>query len=327
MIFRNGSYHCANAHCSEFPDAPKTTQNIYLQHNDIKELPDLDYPQLLLLNLTENLLTEIPSYVFEQCGILEVLLLGSNRIQTISSGSFRGLEISLENLDLSHNAISDLGSGVFSRLKKLTTLNLNYNHITELGPNSLSDIVPLKGLHLMGNNLKALDENSFPGLPNLEHVDLRENGITTIGEKSFHECRKLEIVDLYNNAITTIEPYAFKDAENLQTIHLQHNQLRVLDNRTFLGISATGGLKSLYLDWNPLQLIPPRLFPRSVTRISMNNLEKLNFIDADVFAQIHHIDEVSSDIRYYIILVSGRGRRIIEFHQQINFKLGVSVSQ
>jgi Leucine-rich repeat (LRR) protein len=117
------------------------------------------------------------------------------------------LRRSVNYLDLSHNAISNISLlqfPTFVPMPDLNVLDLSNNKITDVG--ILSYMQNLSFLWLNGNRIFSLNKLAFSRLPDLAFLDLSRNDI--------HE----------------IEPGTFKTHLDLRELHLSHNKLRTFDN-------------------------------------------------------------------------------------------------
>ncbi|GFR44942.1 hypothetical protein Agub_g6030, partial [Astrephomene gubernaculifera] len=131
-----------------------------LSHNKISAVPSGTFPRLpnlVLLDLSYNHLTSIPSDI-ARCSSLKVVLLGHNSLGHIPSGIFH--LVNLEQLALNHNRLSDVG-GPWFQLSVLKALDLSYNNLRMLPP----DIgwLPLSSLELEGNNNLRLPPGVLAG--------------------------------------------------------------------------------------------------------------------------------------------------------------------
>ena len=135
-------------------------------------------------------------------------------------------------VDLSHNHITMLPSGVFRGLDQCIELDLAYNLIS------------------------TIEENAFIGLNNLETLQLAFNRLTLIKASMFRGLSHLQTLLLYNNRISRLEDEAFKELTHLEYLALSGNSL-TLGPKSFKGLSK---LKRLYLNDNKLKTLNPELF-------------------------------------------------------------------
>lgn len=179
-----------------------STQFIYLDHNDIRDISENAFagakqlyelhlennhlkrlkPRFLnnlssnSVDLSRNQLVDIGDGVFE--GVVGVLYLGLsyNKISKLSEKAFEHLEV-LEILDLKENKICNIPLGVFGRLPSLKTLNLAHNRLISFSLGTFSGLKSLVELNLSNNNIQYFDGDFLLTLPKIYWVDLSENGI------------------------------------------------------------------------------------------------------------------------------------------------------
>lgn len=151
----------------DFSDLP-SLKSLYLCGNRISEIGDLRYPNLEVLSLGENQLTDLPPL---NLPCLKSLYLGKNRLTKISSLNFPELEV----FELHHNRLTSM---LDLQLPELVTLNLDNNRLTKL-PSS--------------------DELNFP---KLRELSVRQNRLTQIKSPFGSLC--LRSIDLTGNCLTEI---------------------------------------------------------------------------------------------------------------------------
>lgn len=137
-------------------------------------------PSDLTVDISYNLLTEIPPYTF-----------GTN-------GS------NIVRLSLGKNHITEISKGAFYKLHAVYTLYLDFNKISRIEPGSFDDLTSLAVLGLSGNKLLSINEYLFPELIRLSSLDLSMNSITSINDGSFRNNSALRAVNFQNNSISII---------------------------------------------------------------------------------------------------------------------------
>ncbi|XP_063432567.1 G-protein coupled receptor GRL101-like isoform X1 [Mytilus trossulus] len=155
-----------------------------------------DLDRLSYLDMSNNLITELPDGVFQNLFRLVTLNLKDNQIRRLGNGSFSGLtsiralylsgngieEIypsafvglsQLQTLDLSHQRLVTLQSGTFLGLRSLFSLDLSYNTIQIIQGGGLNGLLKLLTLDISNNEIMMIESNAFHGLPNLRtlHTD------------------------------------------------------------------------------------------------------------------------------------------------------------
>lgn len=204
----------------------------------------------------------------------------ANRIRLIKVDAFHGLELTLEELDLSENLLGDSRtifdgslykslqnndtssfesaqtSSIFSndelsRLKRLKWLSLRNNLISHLSANiftrpqasSSEDLSSqLVHLDLSDNLLRYFPSDSVRQLGKLETLNLARNKISRLDQSSKFPS-SLRYLDLSQNLIKTIRHCDLIDLAELLELNLSHNQLSYLDKTAFISATSASANK------------------------------------------------------------------------------------
>jgi Leucine-rich repeat (LRR) protein len=137
----NGSYNTMDYFRNMMGYSNKTPQNKnQAQNNNV-------------LDLSNQGLTSIPAYVFNQTNLQWLNVSGNNLTGSIQSqiGQLKNLVL----LNVSHNKMTGVPAEV-GQLQNLEVLDLSYNQLTGL-PNELGNLQNLKTLILTGNNYSQQD--------------------------------------------------------------------------------------------------------------------------------------------------------------------------
>uniref|UniRef100_A0A674IE01 Keratocan n=1 Tax=Terrapene triunguis TaxID=2587831 RepID=A0A674IE01_9SAUR len=186
---------------------------VNLDNNRIKKLDRRVMEQmdsLVFLYLEKNQLKEVPSFLPAN---LEQLRLSRNQISKIPSGVFNKLE-HLVLLDLHHNKLSDgvFNKNTFRGLKNLMQLNLAHNILRKLPPGLPSAI---HQLFLDRNNIEGIPDDYFKEFPNLAFLRLNYNQISDKGlPKNSFNLSNLLVLQLAHNKLTTM-PFINPKLEHL----------------------------------------------------------------------------------------------------------------
>ncbi|KAI9550756.1 hypothetical protein GHT06_013401 [Daphnia sinensis] len=219
---------------------------LILDNNMIGNLPPFAFQNFNLINKTSlngNAIREIAEDAFKDAKIRD-LSLSECSVTVLESKSFRGLESSLQRLDLSYNNLSTLPENLLDKFDFLKALILNDNSLAFKADADLSGFryalqtinlvgekmgqIPVKQMNDIRNlrslGLSSLDEkistNDFEGYgAALEHLSLSKNKLKTISSNSFRHVPGLKTLDLSDNRISQIEADAFADV-GTSLIHL-----------------------------------------------------------------------------------------------------------
>lgn len=115
------------------------------------------------------------SAIFTSLTFLKLLKLDSNRIDTLHSSSWEGLD-HLQELTLTGNLIKNLPG---------------------------ANLPSLEILDMSANLLSTLNKSSFHGFPFLQRLDLSDNVITDVTHDAFSGCHHLRNLHLERNRLTT----------------------------------------------------------------------------------------------------------------------------
>ncbi|XP_004620182.2 osteomodulin [Sorex araneus] len=250
------SMYCDNRKLRTIPKIPAHVRQVYLQFNEIEEVPvdpfanathlqeiDLSHNKiqshkidagvfaklsnLLQLHLQHNLLEEFPSPL---PGSLERLLLGYNQISRLQANTLETLA-NLTMLDLCHNLLDDstLGEEGLAKMEKLMQLNLCYNKLESMPPGLPPSLMYLS---LENNSISSIPENYFNKLPKLHAIRMSHNKLQDIPYNSFNLSSLVELNVGHNKL-----KQAFYIPRNLEHLYLENNEIESI-NVTLLCPSA-----------------------------------------------------------------------------------------
>ncbi|XP_053398408.1 toll-like receptor Tollo [Mercenaria mercenaria] len=206
------------------------------------------------LDLSRNLLLNIPAKLFANLEMLNELWLNSNKITVISNKAFsrctklshlRLSRNSLENisllelhsdkliyLDIADNKLTELPTGYNESIGRcysylnLQTLNASRNKIESFQSRCFYS---LRNLSLSFNNIEHVPVLSH--LPKLNQIDLRGNRIVDIAPE-YVLCSGesfLQKLDIGDNKIETIAAGTFEKCTYLEILLLDNNHLNTMD--------------------------------------------------------------------------------------------------
>ncbi|XP_071771968.1 uncharacterized protein LOC139924731 [Centroberyx gerrardi] len=228
------------------------------------------------LDLSRNLLTDLPPGSFGALWGLRVLLLKENNITSVADRAFINLQ-RLQRLDLSQNHLSALGDGFSLGLDSLTELFLAHNYLTVLESRTFQNLDSLVKLDLRANLIQQVQPRALSSMTALRRLRLDGNRLSILQLDFFSTLRSLEVLGLRGNQINTTEPGVFTPLCNLAQLDLAFNQLPRLQFKTLLSICTSS--VHVLLEGNPwhcdcdLQRVFKKL--ASIHRLFLDDYKKL----------------------------------------------------
>ncbi|KAK3930616.1 Protein artichoke [Frankliniella fusca] len=228
--------------------------------------------KLTQLDLSQNILTMVPSKALSTLHHLLILNLNHNKISAIHNNAFLGLD-TLEILTLYENKIDVVDVNAFEGLgKKLKRLNLGGNGLRQVPQKALATLEVLRKLEMQENELTEIREGDFEGLRNLDTLNLQHNRLNTVPAKVFSHLKLLNSLELENNQIRFVDPDAFSGLEeNLQYLRLGDNKLNEIPSDALRRLHR---LRHLDLRVNNITFIPDDAFSGFGDSITFLNLQK-----------------------------------------------------
>lgn len=250
--------------------------------------------RLVVLNLANNALTRIESYMFKSLNFLQeldmrnnsigfvderaflplnnlhTLNLSGNRLHIISQGFFNGMYV-LSRLVLSNNLITVIDNRAFRNCSSLKELDLSSNQLADV-PVAVRDLKILKSLDLGENRISVLHNDSFENMSQLTGLRLMDNLISNVTNGIFYPLRSLNVLNLAKNKIQSIERGSFDKNTEIEAIRLDKNLLTDIN-----GIFATlSSLLWLNLSENQLVWFDYAFIPMNLKWLDIHS----NFIEA-----------------------------------------------
>ncbi|KAM4585499.1 vasorin-like [Odontesthes bonariensis] len=145
-----------------------------LQGNQLISLPSLNFPRLLLLDLSNNNIPTLkPSDL--QTPHLETLKMASLGLTSLDEDLIASLK-NLHELDISINKLHEVSLALkHNSLKELMRLSLAGNPLPELRVTDFEKLIGLQELDLSGLNLQGFPEKFFETFPKLMQLTAAEN--------------------------------------------------------------------------------------------------------------------------------------------------------
>ncbi|XP_061840821.1 prolargin [Nerophis lumbriciformis] len=198
-------------------------------------------PALLYLYVQRNQLKEVPSGLPAS---LEQLRLGSNRISKIPAGALSKMG-NLTLLDLYHNQLSDsdLGSNTFKDLSSLMQLNLAHNVLKKMPAGIPNGLIQL---FLDKNRIDDIPKDYFQGFVHLAFVRLNYNQLSDKGvPKAVFNISTLLDLQLAHNQLASIPLFN----SHLEHLHLNHNSINNINGTLICP-------QNLQAQWSDPELVP-----------------------------------------------------------------------
>ncbi|XP_072383143.1 uncharacterized protein [Diabrotica undecimpunctata] len=217
---------------------PQNLQILDLSFNNLTVLEDYqfrNYTNLVKVNISFNIIDDLPRDVFKSHTSTEVLCLNHNNLKAIPFQVFSPLE-GLRELDLSHNKLVTFLDHFFKFNKYIEVLLLNNNNLTKITSNSLADLTDLKRLDLSTNSLQFIAKGLFDSLSNLQYLNLAHNPLMNMASGTFRGLRNLRILDLSHNKLSQLTFGLLHFSPLLTSITLDNTLIEVIHNTELLGV-------------------------------------------------------------------------------------------
>lgn len=264
---------------------------LLLNFNRFKTIPPGMFDslkQLETLQMKGNIISDLPTFLFQNLHNLHVLDLSQNKLVEVKGETFSGLT-ELQILKMNHNLISNLTSDTFHNISQLTELHLEWNKISELADGTFSVLTELKVLNLRGNSLTTFSDEVFGfNATNLRELNLKGNKLTELSSLNF--LTSLSDLILSSNQLSTLPEDLFRNNSLLENLDLSDNQLTFLPETIFLDRFT---IKAIQLHKNNLSKVEPKLFQDQLLIqqlfLSDNQLETLPSGLLDSFIMQHTV--------------------------------------
>uniref|UniRef100_A0A915CWA3 Uncharacterized protein n=1 Tax=Ditylenchus dipsaci TaxID=166011 RepID=A0A915CWA3_9BILA len=273
-------------HEKAFDAMSDSLEQLSLTNNSISTLPFLKkLRKLQVINLSWNLLNDIPERSFDGLDQLRQLRLKHNRICLLLPNALNETKTSLELLDLSHNCLVTVPAQNLRNSIGLTHLDLAGNQIGDVAQMQFMNLPKLLELRLNSNRLKGIAPNGFMNVPQLKHFLARDNVLHQLDGQTLQAFKQLEVIDLSANSFARIP--SFKDHSNLVQIHMDSNLIQKIDTLAF---SANPKLNLISLQHNVISTISRNSFDSlaALTTLNLAN-NSLEFIERNMFDGVRNL--------------------------------------
>ncbi|XP_055078540.1 leucine-rich repeat-containing G-protein coupled receptor 5-like [Periophthalmus magnuspinnatus] len=176
------------------------------------------------LDLSMNLVMELPEHAFAQTRSLRELRLAGNRLQQIDPEAFCGLH-ALTALTLHDTGLRTVPSEALDKLKNLQSLRLDANRLSAVPSLSFRGLSSLRLLRLEDNHLEQTPGGALAHVPRLQALSLGMNRLRVLPPRSFHRLTELLLLQLQHNHLHSLSPTCFHGLHQLQTLDLSFNRL------------------------------------------------------------------------------------------------------
>lgn len=236
---------------------------LILASNSLTSLSDniSVFPSLVVLDLHDNKLKEIPSVV----GSLECL----------------------EKLDVSHNDLQSLPFEV-CQLERLTTFLLQHNQITLL-PDNFGQLLCLRTVDASHNKLQSVPRN-LKGLTDIQKLNFSNNQLKTLPEE-ICQLPLLSYLDVNYNNLSSL-PHDWGQMKSLRELYLRNNALISLPS-----LGNCSNLKELYCASNQIKLLEVAKLPESLMILELRD-NKIEQVGEEIIAMkdMQRLDLANNDI-------------------------------
>ena len=149
------------------------------------------------------------------------------------------IPLSVTELYLSHNLLTEIETGAFRNLTSLTVLSLEYNLIDKMANGAFLGLTRLKTLYLRGNQLTTLSSEVFRDLCSLSNVYLTQNKLVNIPDMEHAQNLIYFTVD-NNNLQSALFLDGFRNLTRLSTVVLSNNpKLTQIKDTDFVALNHT----------------------------------------------------------------------------------------
>ncbi|XP_042318211.1 leucine-rich repeats and immunoglobulin-like domains protein 2 isoform X2 [Sceloporus undulatus] len=245
-------------------------QEVKMNYNELTDIPYFGEltSNMTLLSLVHNTIPEIIPEQLQFYVSLENLDLSSNLISEIKMSSFPRMQ--LKYLNLSNNRITTLEAGCFDNLSNsLIVVKLNRNRISMIPPKTFR-LPHVQYLELKRNRIKVIDSLTFQGLDSLKSLKMQRNGISRLMDGAFFGLDNMEELELEHNNLTEVNKGWLYGLRTLQQLYVSQNAINRIGPDAW---EFCQRLSELDLSYNQLTRLDEFAF------VGLSLLERLNLSD------------------------------------------------
>uniref|UniRef100_T1HAN0 Uncharacterized protein n=1 Tax=Rhodnius prolixus TaxID=13249 RepID=T1HAN0_RHOPR len=240
-----------------------TIEVLNISSNFLKELNDSNFnlPNLLKLDLKNNLIHYVSEKCF--CGLnkLQYLDISMNKISSVFPSTFQYLTGLIQLIISNNQDLSSQDFGLLLASRRLKIVNASRTNQKKI-PSSLTRSV--RYLILSFNKIRQVQCGDLDSYPLLNSLDMSSNNISSIEDDALGRLELLTTIILNNNSLNSV-PVTLPN--NLKHLNLRKNFISQITSMDFMGLSQ---LKQLDLSQNNITIISEGSFSQ------MFGLQKLN---------------------------------------------------
>ncbi|CAG8619504.1 9211_t:CDS:10, partial [Funneliformis caledonium] len=279
-------------------------QHVDLQARNLQTIPIFLYRQAYFirsLNVSQNLMLDLPTDFIQSCHQLKELHLSQNELERVPQ-SVRQSQM-LSSLNLSSNRLRDLEHAQLDSLTELTNFQVDNNVLTSLPesfvnfhhlnilnvsnnsfiefPPAICNIISLSELDISFNNIKSVPLE-IGKLINLKRLFLIGNQIMGTLPSSFNELICLRELDIRHNQFSNIDVLSL--VPNLEVLLAESNNVSIVD-------LSSSSLQQLILSNNRLTQFSLMGTKSSITDLSLA-YSKLTALSDGLFEHLESLEKL-----------------------------------
>lgn len=233
----------------------------------------------------------------------------------------------LEELDISHNPLTDAFVSILNPLTSLEYLDMSYCNLGYVANNTFAQMTSLKKLILSGNKLHTLEEGLFANLTRLESLEMNRCDLRNpIDPKVFGDRKttniielklsgnplivsegeallptqlsNLEILDLSECSLSHLHEDVFSKTRNITRLNLSANYISKKEDLACL--KKLRALEHLDLNGNNLRTIDPKIFKANPNLLSVNLLNNPFLCNCSIVAMWDWAEQVKNDLHVLV---------------------------
>ena len=288
-------------------------QTLDLSGNKLKSVADLllsGRSKLRALDLSRNQLESLAPTSLQNCSQLQLLNLGYNRLRWLPEQLLTGF--TRLHLNLEHNRLNSLPSGIFdrSRVHALLSIHLGHNFLEQVPVAALQkQFFHLDHVNLAANRIRFIDKDTNI-LATIKKLDLSFNPLseesvtnvlsqpkkvkelnmaaTGISRVPVLETPFLRRFNLSSNKVQHLGVEVFQRPALLESLDLSNNELAQIGSALAAVWSRLAYLKELSLSANPLvQIVPGDLSNLlALESLDLSHLLTCTRVDAQALAML-----------------------------------------